>query len=99
MKAAMKIEILSLRLIDPKESGLCGFADVQIDSVTVRDFRIFQRNGKPYIQVPHTTFKKDGVLQFHPIIDLPGELRGAVDAAILTAYFRKKEQTHEYNQR
>ncbi len=91
----MKIEILSLRLISPKESGLRGFADIRIDSVTVRDFRIFQRNGKPYIQVPHTTFKKDGVLQFHPIIDLPEELRVQIDAAILTTYFKEKERQYE----
>lgn len=90
----MKIEILSLRLIEPKKSGLRGFADIRIDSVTVRDFRIFQRNGKPYVQVPHTTFKKDGALQFHPIVDLPGELRAQVDTAILQAYFREKEKEH-----
>lgn len=86
-----RIEVISLRLIEPRESGLRGFADIRIDSVTVRDFRIFQRNGKPYVQVPHTTFKKDGALQFHPIVDLPGELRGQVDAAILQAYFRERE--------
>ena len=46
----MGIEIISLRLIEPKESGLRGFADIRLDDVTIRDFRIFQRNGKPYIQ-------------------------------------------------
>jgi DNA-binding cell septation regulator SpoVG len=90
----MTVQVLSLRLIEPKESGLRGFADIRIDSVTVRDFRIFQHNGKPYVQVPHTTFKKDGVLQFHPIVDLPGELRAQVDTAILTAYFGEKEKKH-----
>jgi len=90
----MKIEILSLRLIEPKESGLRGFADIRLDVVTIRDFRIFQRNGKPYVQAPYTTLKKDGALQFHPIIDLPGELRAQVDTAILTAYFREKEKEH-----
>lgn len=87
----MGIEVISLRLIEPKESGLRGFADIRLDAVTIRDFRIFQRNGKPYVQAPYTTLKKDGALQFHPIIDLPGELRAQVDTAILTAYFREKE--------
>jgi hypothetical protein len=89
------IQILSIRLIEPKESGLRGFCDIRVDSVTIRDFRIFQRNGKPYIQAPYTTFKKDGTLQFHPIIDLPAELRTMVDTAILGAYFGKKENTNE----
>ena len=91
----MGIEVISLRLIEPKESGLRGFADIRLDDVTIRDFRIFQRNGKPYIRVPHTTLKKDGALQFHPIIDLPEELRAQVDTAILTAYFEKKENHNE----
>ena len=87
----MGIEVISLRLIEPKESGLRGFADIRIDDITIRDYHIFQRNGKPYIQAPYTTLKKDGALQFHPIIDLPEELRSKVDTAILTAYFEKKE--------
>ena len=90
----MGIEVISLRLIEPKESGLRGFADIRLDVVTIRDFRIFQRNGKPYVQAPYTTLKKDGALQFHPIIDLPGELRAQVDTAILTAYFRETEKEH-----
>jgi DNA-binding cell septation regulator SpoVG len=87
----MNIQILEIRLIEPKESGLRGFCDIRVDAVTIRDFRIFQRNGKPYVQAPYTTLKKDGALQFHPIIDLPGELRAQVDTAILTAYFGEKE--------
>jgi DNA-binding cell septation regulator SpoVG len=90
----MKIEVVSLRLVDPKESGLRGFADVKLDDILVRDFRIFQRNGKPYIQPPHTTFKKDGQIKFNPIVDFPEELKAQVSAAILTAFFREKEQTH-----
>lgn len=90
----MSVDVLSLRLIEPKESGLRGFADIRIYPVTIRDFRIFQRNGKPYVQVPQTTIKKDGVLHFHPIIDLPEELRAQVDNAILTAYFRERENQH-----
>ncbi len=92
----IKIDIISLRLIEPKESGLRGFADIQIDFITVQDFRIFQRNGKPYVQAPYTTLKKDGAFQFRPIIDLPKELRAQVDAAILTAFFGEKEKQYEY---
>ena len=88
----MKIEVVCLRLIEPKESGLVAFSDVRIECVTIRDFRVFKRNGgKPFVQVPYNTIKKDGRIQFHPIIDLPEEIRAAVDAAILNAYFRKRD--------
>jgi DNA-binding cell septation regulator SpoVG len=69
---------------------------VRIDFVTVRDFRIFKKNGgKPFVQAPYNTLKKDGRIQFHPIIDLPEEIRAAVDAAILNEYFRKREESNE----
>lgn len=94
----MRIEVLSLRLIEPKESGLTGFSDVLVDSVTIRDFRIFKKNGKPFIQAPYNTFKKDGRIEFHPIIDLPEEIRAAVDAAILNQYFREREKNNVKSQ-
>ena len=88
----MNIEILEIRLIEPKESGLRGFADVKLDTILVKDFRIIQRNGKPFIEGPHTTFKKNGQMMFNQIVSFPDELRVRVDTAILTAYFREKEQ-------
>ena len=87
----MGIEVVSLRLIEPKESGLRGFADVKLDTILIKDFRIIQRNGKPFIEGPHTTFKKNGQMMFNQIVSFPDELRAQVDAAILTAYFREKE--------
>jgi DNA-binding cell septation regulator SpoVG len=54
----MEIKIISLRLIEPKESGLRGFVDLKLDTILIKDFRIIQRNGKPFVEGPHTTFKK-----------------------------------------
>jgi DNA-binding cell septation regulator SpoVG len=92
----MKIEVVSLRLVDPKESGLRGFADVTLDSILVRDFRIVQRNGKLFVEGPHTTFKKDGQIRFNQIVNFPDELKVQVDTAILQTYFREKETIHEH---
>jgi DNA-binding cell septation regulator SpoVG len=92
----MKIEIISLRLIEPKESGLRGFADVKLDTILIKDFRIIQRNGKPFVEGPHTTFKKDGQMMFNQIVSFPDELRTRVETAILTAYFRGKETIYEH---
>ena len=95
----MSIEVLSLRLIEPKGNGLTGFSDVRVNSVIIRDWRIFKKNGgKPFIQAPYNTVKKDGHIEFHPIIDLPEETRAAVDAAILSEYFRKREQSNGQSQ-
>jgi hypothetical protein len=91
-----KIEVISIRLIEPKLSGLCGFADVKVDVILIRDFRIVQRNGKPFIEGPHITRKKDGQIFFNQIVTFPEELRIQVDAAILMAYFREKENIYEH---
>lgn len=90
----MKIEVVSLRLVDPKESGLRGFADVKLDTILVRDFRIVQRNGKPFVEGPHTTFKKDGQMMFNQIVNFPDELKVRIDTEILMAFFREKEKTN-----
>jgi hypothetical protein len=90
----MKNEIVSLRLVDPKESGLRGFADVKVDSIFIRDFRIVQRNGKTFVEGPHTTFKKDGQIRFNQIVNFPDEIKVRVDSMILTAYFGEKEKTN-----
>jgi DNA-binding cell septation regulator SpoVG len=95
----MNIQVLEIRLIEPKESGLRGFADVKLDTILIKDFRIIQRNGKPFVEGPHTTFKKNGQMMFNQIVSFPGELRAQVDTAILTAYFREKENQNEKHQR
>jgi hypothetical protein len=91
----MKIEVASLRLVDPKESGLRGFADIKVDDILLREFRIVQHNGKLSVQGPHTTFKKDGQIRFSDIVNFPAELKVRVDTEILTVYFREKELKDE----
>jgi DNA-binding cell septation regulator SpoVG len=93
----MKIEVTSLRLVEPKESGLRGFADVRLlDVILIRDYRIVQRNGKTFVEGPHTTFKKDGQIRFNQIVNFPDELKVRIDSMILTEYFREKEKTSEH---
>jgi hypothetical protein len=90
----MKIEIVSLRLVDPKESGLRGFADIKLDTILIKDYRIVRRNGRTFVEGPHTTFKKDGQIRFNQIVNFPDELKVRVDSMILTAYFGEKEKTN-----
>lgn len=93
----MRIEIVSLRLID-RGGGVKGFADIMLDTtegnIIVKDFIITQRNGRPTIEVPHTTYKRDGRIMFNPVITFPDELKTRIDTAILTAYFRETEKNN-----
>ena len=88
----MNIEILEVRLL-PGNKVTRAFCDVKIDGVTVRDFRVMQSGGCPYVKAPFQTYKNvNGVIQFRQIIDLPDEVRGQVDTAILSEFYRMKEQ-------
>lgn len=90
----MRIEVVSLRLVDPQPSGLRGFADIKLDAILIKDFRIVQRNGKPFIEGPYAPRKKNGQMFFNLIVIFPEDLKVQVDTAILAAYFGEKEQTN-----
>jgi len=91
----MKIEVLSVRLF-PGHKTTRAFIDIRLDDVVIKDFRVIQNGGKPYVKAPFTTYKnQNGELCFRQIIDFPDEVRGRIDAAILSAFYREKEQVHD----
>ncbi len=88
----MGIKVTEIRLLN-NGRFLKAFADVQIGNITVRDFRVMQDSGKPYVRAPHTTYKDStGTLRFRQIVDLPDEVRGEVDTLILSEYYRHREK-------
>jgi DNA-binding cell septation regulator SpoVG len=89
------IRVIGMRLLTDGKP-LKAFADIQLNTIVLRDFRVMQANGgKPYIKVPFTTYKdKAGNLRFRQIIELPDEVRGQVDTLILSAFYREKEKTN-----
>lgn len=96
----MNIEILEIRFMKG-EKVLRGFADVRLDDITAKDFRIYQANGKPTVRNPFSTYKdSDGTLKFRETISLPSNVKAEVDALIITEYFRRlKETKNEHQQR
>ena len=91
----MEIRVLELRLL-PGNRTTQAFADIKLDTVVIRDFRIVQNGGKPYVKAPFTTYRNQtGELCFRQIIELPDEVRGQIDTAILSEYYREKEQAHD----
>jgi len=80
-----------------KPGPLRAFVDVRLGNLLVRDFRVMKGNGsKAYVKGPFATYKdKTGQLRFRQIIDFPDEVRGRIDAAILSAFYREKEQSYE----
>ncbi len=92
------IHVLEIRLL-PGNKATRAFADVVIDAITVRDFRILQGDGRPYVKAPFQTYKNPaGKIQYRQIIDLPGEVRGQVDTAILSAFYRMTEKNNEQSE-
>lgn len=74
-----------------KPGSLRAFVDVRIGNMMITDFRIFQENGgKARVEVPMTTWRDPITheLRFKPVVTLPGELMGRVQAEILSCYFR-----------
>lgn len=94
----MNIQILEIRLMKGGRTTR-GFADVRMDEITIRDFRIYC-NGKPSIRTPFSTYKDaTGDLKFREIISLPPNVKAEVDALILSEFFRRsREQAHEQQQ-
>jgi hypothetical protein len=93
----MKMEVLEIRFMKG-DKATRGFADVLIGDITIKDFRIYQANGKPTVRNPFSTYKDvDGTLKFRETISLPPNVKGEIDALIITEYFRRlKETRHEY---
>jgi len=90
-----EVKVIEIRPVQ-KPGPFRAFADIEIDGLLLRDFRIYQMNGKPSIRNPFVSYKnKDGELTFRQIIDLPPMVQAEVNATILKAYFRRtKEQAH-----
>jgi len=92
----MDVRVLSIRLL-PGSKATRAFADVEIGGISIRDFRVYQTNGKPSVRNPFTAYKDhEGNLLFREIITLPPNVKAEADALILSEYFRRlKESRHE----
>ncbi len=91
----MEIQVIDVRLL-PSHKATRAFCDVWIGNILIRDFRVYQPNGKPSVRNPFLTYRDSyGSLKFREIITLPSTAQTEVNAAILTAYFRRlKENEH-----
>ena len=90
----MDIRVVDIRLSPCTGKPLRAFADVQLGDLILRDFRVMQiTDGKPYIKAPFTTYKdKTRHLKYRQIVDLPEEVRGQIDVAILSAFYQREKE-------
>ena len=89
----MNLEILDLRLLAGNKSTR-GFCDLRIDDITIRDFRIYQTNGKPSVRNPFTSYKDhDGILRFREIISFPVTVQTEINALILNDYYHRVKES------
>ena len=95
----MDISVLEIRML-PGHKATRAFCDVSIGEITIRDFRVYQTNGKPSVRNPFNTYKdREGNLTFREIISLSSTVQIETHALILSEYFRRlKEQVNEHRQ-
>jgi hypothetical protein len=96
----MEIIILDFRFTKGRRATL-AFCDLQMGEITIKDFRIYQTNGKPSVRNPFTAYKDfEGNLTFREIINLPPKVQTEAHALILGEYFRRlKEKNDERQQK
>lgn len=87
----MDVKVLEIRFPQGGKATL-AFIDILIYGIKICDFRVMQNGGKPYVKAPFTTYKNQtGELCFRQIVDFPAEVRGRIDNAILSEFYRKRE--------
>ena len=84
----MEIEVIEIRALNDGRP-LKAFADVQIGSWIVRDFRIVGQNcHKLSVLPPQTSWRdpKTGEIRFKGVITIPPEQKQMIETMILHAY-------------
>jgi hypothetical protein len=91
------IQVLEIRFL-PGSKATLAYVDVVINGITIRDFRIYQPNGKLSVQNPFTAYRDHaGKLCFRQIINLPSSVEVEAHALILSEFFRRKKENESDN--
>jgi hypothetical protein len=97
MRDDMDVKVVEIRFMRG-DKATRGFADVLIGDITIKDFRIYQTNGKPTVRNPFSTYKDaTGDLKFREVISLPPNVKGEIDALIITEFFRRLKENQNAN--
>jgi len=77
------IQVSKIKKVDV--GNLKGFASVDIDGITIHDFRIVQQTGqKAWVSAPQTAWKdNDGKTHYKNLVELQKELKEQVSAKVL----------------
>ena len=89
----MDIRIIEIRLL-PGNRSLKAFADIQLDDIVIREFRVIKENGKrPWIVSPQISWKdQGGQIKYKTVITFPDELKGEIDRVILNRFTEEMEK-------
>ncbi len=80
------ITIVAIRKVS-NFGSLRAFADVEINGILTRDWRVIQEEGKAaWVSPPQTAFEKDGKKQYKRIIVPPDATMNKIAAVLLSAY-------------
>lgn len=94
----MDIKVIELRFMNSGKA-LRAFADIQIGSWIIRDFRIIKNNGtRAFVSPPQISWKDpgSGEIKYKGIFTIPAEEKQRIDTEILHAYQREmgKQDVH-----
>lgn len=87
MQNGCEIHVLNLHLQN-NGKNLKAFADINIDGLIVRDFRVLQSPGqKAYVVSPQVSWRSPGgQIRYKTLIVMPNGTRWQVESSILSAY-------------
>jgi DNA-binding cell septation regulator SpoVG len=94
--ATRKPAVITILAIHPLQgSNLKAFVDVQLGAVVVHGFRVIQQPGqRAWVSPPQREWMADGRKRFAPVIELSGDLKRRVEAAILQAWQAEEGLSH-----
>ena len=71
---------------------LRAFADINVDGLIIRDFRVIKENGKrAWVAPPQASWKEDsGNIRYKTIITFPEELKEQIDRVILDRFWEQE---------
>ncbi len=89
----MQIKIIEIRFMDG-DKPLRAFADVQLNGMIIREFRVIKENGKrPWIACPQISWKDpNGQIRYKTVVTLPDDLKGEIDFIILKRFTEEMER-------
>ena len=93
------MKVLQIRPTNgPPSKVTRAFVDIEWNGVTIRDLRIMkQGETRASVACPQISFRNPatGSIEFKTLITFPDQIKGEIDATILSAWLAEREKNNE----